>query len=84
MKRWLLIGGGLVLLALFVLPDLGIPAGQVFAFLLVLLCPLMHFFMMRHGGHGHGHGGRDASTPPAPAPTALAAREGEEPTGSPR
>ncbi|MBI2217702.1 MAG: DUF2933 domain-containing protein [Candidatus Rokubacteria bacterium] len=83
MKRWLLIGGGLVLLALFVLPDLGIPAGQVFVFLLVLLCPLMHFFM-GHGSHGHGHGGGETPKPPAPGPTPLSAPEGEETAGSPR
>jgi len=27
----------------------------VLPYLLILACPLMHFFM--HGKHGHGHGG---------------------------
>lgn len=28
-------------------------------FLLLLACPLMHFFMHRGHGHGHGHGGHE-------------------------
>ncbi len=35
---------------------------QALPWLLVLLCPLMHFFH-RHGSHGHGGAGR-RSTPP--------------------
>ena len=34
-------------------------------FLLLLACPLMHFFM--HGGHGHHHGGPSAKAPPGPS-----------------
>ena len=37
-------------------------------FLLLLACPLMHFFM--HGGHGHNHGAPqepDAAAPSEPA-----------------
>ena len=31
-------------------------------YLLVLACPLMHYFMHRgHGGHGSGHKGHDGS-----------------------
>lgn len=82
MKNWLWIGGGLVVLALFVLPALGIGAGQALGFLLVLLCPLMHFFM-GHGGHGgHGHAGHaDGSEPPrksAAQPQVLPASDGGE------
>jgi hypothetical protein len=49
--------------ALLILPSLGIGIGTIFGFLLVLLCPLSHFFMMRggHGGHAGAHHG------PAPA-----------------
>lgn len=36
----------------------------VLPFLLILACPLMHFFM--HGGHGaHGGHGDDRGTPPS-------------------
>lgn len=43
-------------------------------YLLLLACPLMHFFMHSgHGGHGGGHGGHGggehgANTPAAPKP----------------
>lgn len=47
--------------ALLILPAVGISLGTLFAFLLILLCPLSHLFLMR-GGHG-GHGGRDHGPP---------------------
>ncbi|WP_248797685.1 DUF2933 domain-containing protein [Pseudomonas sp. MWU13-2105] len=31
-------------------------------YMILLLCPLMHFFGHHHGGHGH-HGENSASTP---------------------
>ena len=34
----------------------------VLPYLLLLACPLMHFF---HGGHKRGHGGHGGPTPPA-------------------
>lgn len=39
--------------AFLILPALGISIGSLFGFLLILLCPLSHFLMMR-GGHDHG------------------------------
>ena len=33
-----------------------------FPFILLALCPLMHFFHGGHGGHGGGNSGSDAST----------------------
>ena len=37
----------------------------VLPYLLILACPLMHFFM--HGKHGHGHQGHgDHTDPPKP------------------
>jgi hypothetical protein len=83
MKRWLWIGGWLLVLALFVLPGLGIPAGQVLGFLVLLLCPLLHFFI-GHGRHGHGHGGTQAAEPPVPGPQALRDTDGEETAGTAR
>lgn len=35
-------------------------------YLVILLCPLMHFFM--HGSHHHGHGGTDPKDPPRDPP----------------
>jgi hypothetical protein len=51
--------------ALFILPALGISIGSLLGFLLILLCPLSHFLMMRGGHGGHDHG---AGTPERPAP----------------
>ncbi len=64
--------------ALLILPSLGISIGSLFAFLLILLCPLSHLLMMR-GGHG-GHGGHDHATgtlkrPASETRTSLPAEE---------
>ncbi len=56
-RSWLMTLCVVGLGALLILPSLGISIGSLFGFLLILLCPLMHLFMMR-GGHG-GHGGHD-------------------------
>ena len=48
----MLIGGGVAVAGLLWI--MGVPLGTLFTFGLVLLCPLMHFFMMRGGHHGHG------------------------------
>lgn len=61
--------------ALLVLPSLGIGIGTIFGFLLVLLCLLSHFFMMR-GGHG-GHAG--APHGPAPADRTASAEPAKLP-----
>ncbi len=68
-RKWLWLGAGFVALALLYLPTLGVSAGQVLGFLLVLACPLMHFL----GGHRHGGGGRGDSGAPA-SPTRSASR----------
>jgi hypothetical protein len=45
----------LIPLALIVgLPATGLNLGGVAPFLMLLLCPLMHIFMMRGMGHDHG------------------------------
>lgn len=48
-----LIGGTLLLLALFFLTGNGSVIWGALPFLLILACPLMHLFM--HGGKGHKH-----------------------------
>ena len=55
-RSWLMvIGCGLPLVAVFLLPLLGVSWGTALFFLMLLVCPLVHFLGM-HGGHG-GHGG---------------------------
>lgn len=76
-RSWLVTLGLIGLGAVVILPSLGISIGALLPFLLILLCPLMHLFMMR--GHG-GHGGHDhvASPPERPLPgvqTSLPAEE---------
>jgi cell division protein FtsW (lipid II flippase) len=53
---WMIIGCGLPLLLLLLLPVLGAgePATTILLLLLMLLCPLMMFFGHgKHGGDGH-------------------------------
>lgn len=46
----------LIATLVLVLPSLGISLANLGILLILLLCPLMHYFLMRgHGGHwGHG------------------------------
>jgi hypothetical protein len=46
----------------FIFVEHGAHSLPYFPFLIILLCPLMHFFMHKgHGGHGHGeHQHQDA------------------------
>ncbi len=68
-KSWLWLAAAVVAMALLYGSSLGIGAGQALWVLLLLLCPLMHFFGMRNlGGHGHGPevapDDRPAASPP--------------------
>ena len=77
-RSWLMALCVVGLGAVFILPSLGISIGGALTFLLILLCPLSHFFMMRggHGGHGtHNHG---AGTPERPLPDVQPALPVEE------
>jgi len=57
-RSWLMIiGCSLPVVALVVLPLLGVSWGTALVFLLVLACPLMHLLGM-HGGH-HQPGSQD-------------------------
>ncbi|MFQ5846904.1 MAG: DUF2933 domain-containing protein [Candidatus Methylomirabilales bacterium] len=50
-RAWLMIiGCGLPLAAVLLLPLLGVSWGTALLFLVLLACPLMHLFGM-HGGH---------------------------------
>jgi hypothetical protein len=82
-RSWLMalcvVGMGAVL----ILPALGIGIGTLLGFLLILLCPLSHFLMMRgmgsHAGHGPGPGPQESieETPrPVLAPEEKNALEG--------
>ncbi|OQY66071.1 hypothetical protein B6D29_03305 [Microgenomates bacterium UTCPR1] len=42
---------GIALFALVAIFIFKVPLNNVFLFGAVLLCPLMHLFMMNHGGH---------------------------------
>ena len=52
--HWVLIGF-LAIAGFFLVTEHRAHLFGLLPFLLVLACPLMHFFM--HGGHGHGDGG---------------------------
>ena len=82
MKRtWFWIGAALLVLGFLYLPALGIGVGQIFAFLLLLLCPLMHFL----GGHrhgAHGSGGSGEPEPPAPGMREVAPSNPEDTRGA--
>jgi hypothetical protein len=84
MMSWtMLVGCGLVLLALVLLPRLGVRLGSGLSTLLVLACPLSHLLMMSFMGRGHGnnregpecHAGDDA---PREAEKPVARRAGQE------
>jgi hypothetical protein len=66
---WL--GVGAVAVGLLWAQDLGVQWGQLLGFLVILLCPLLHFLGFRghgsHGGAGHAgaHGQAEADAPPA-------------------
>jgi DUF2933 family protein len=69
--------------AVLILPALGISIGTLLGFLLILLCPLSHFLMMRgmgsHADHGPRPGpqGSSVETPrPVLAPEEKNALEG--------
>ena len=67
-RSWLMTLCVVGLGALLILPTLGIGIGTLLTFLLILLCPLSHLFMMRgghgrHGGHDHGPGAADRTVP---------------------
>ncbi len=54
---WIMMAGcGVMLLAVFLLPALGVRLGGVLPLLMVLLCPLSHLLMMGVMGKGHDYG----------------------------
>ena len=66
------------LAAIFLVSVLGIPLSSLGTVALVLLCPLLHVFMMRGmGGHSHGSQGQpschDAKAEPVAAPATRTA-----------
>ena len=61
--------GFLLIAGFFLITEHGAHLFGVLPVLLLLLCPVLHFFHHgRHGGHGHQHGGQrdDAPQPPRP------------------
>ena len=77
-RSWLTALGLVGLGVFFLLPSLGISIGSLLPFLLILLCPLMHLFMMRggHGGHGgHDHGAKAFERPVSDVQPSLPAPE---------
>jgi hypothetical protein len=62
-RSWLMTLCVVGLGTLLILPALGISIGSLFGFLLILLCPLSHFLMMRGGHGGHDHGAVERSVP---------------------
>lgn len=51
--KWLGICLALIALVMVAITVFKIPAGIVFLGGILLLCPLMHFWMMKNGGHKH-------------------------------
>ena len=75
LSPWLALLGFLAIAAFFVLTEHRAHVFGVVPYLLLLACPLLHFFMhRRHGGHGsHNVGGLPGR---GDAPGARSAREG--------
>lgn len=59
--------------AFFIVTEHAAHAFGVLPWLLILACPLMHFFM--HGRHGHGGHGDGAAKKPGPRDAAPAPRD---------
>jgi hypothetical protein len=57
MSGMMMVGCGLMLVAVILLPVLGVKLGGVLPFLFVLACPLSHVLMMAFMGKGHDHSG---------------------------
>lgn len=75
-RGWLWLVALALAFGVLYLPRLDISWGQVLTFLILLLCPLMHFLGgHRHGGHGGNGGGEPGASGPAPPGT----REAEVP-----
>ena len=73
-RGWLWLVALALAFGVLYLPRLDISWGQVLTFLVLLLCPLMHFL----GGHRHGgHGGNGGGEPGASGPVAAGTREAE-------
>lgn len=57
--NWILIGF-LAVAAFFLIAEHTAHVLGALPYLILLACPLLHFFMHRgHGSHGHRHGGRE-------------------------
>ncbi len=61
-RKWVWVGAAAFAVAALSLPALGIGVGQLLVFLLVLLCPLLHWL----GVHRHGAGETGRAEGPAP------------------
>jgi hypothetical protein len=55
-----------------------IPTSSVLFVRLMLLCPVLHLFMMRGMGHDHRAAGDHSADPACHAPAEVAARPGPE------
>jgi hypothetical protein len=57
--NWILIGF-LAIAAFFLITEHTAHVLGAVPYLILLLCPVLHFFMHRgHGGHGHHYGGQE-------------------------
>jgi hypothetical protein len=64
MSWTMMIGCGLMLVGVLLLPALGVKIGGVLPYLLVLACPLSHLLMMKFMGKGHDHSGHGTDEEP--------------------
>jgi len=76
-RGWLWLVALALAFGVLYLPRLDISWGQVLTFLVLLLCPLMHF-LGGHGGHG-GHGGDGGREPGGSGPVPTGTREAAAP-----